>query len=41
MEELKDANDLLEEYVIVPYFMFNNLSAVSYYMPMDSVDNIL
>jgi len=36
MQELKDANDLLEEYVISPYFMFNHLSAVSYYMSMDN-----
>jgi hypothetical protein len=36
MEELKDANGLLEEYVIGPYLMFNHLNAVSYYMSMDN-----
>jgi hypothetical protein len=35
MEELKDANDLLEGYVIGPYFMLNHLNAVSY-MSMDN-----
>jgi len=36
MEELKDANDLLDEYVISPYLMFDQFSAVSYYMSMDN-----
>jgi hypothetical protein len=36
MEELKDANDLFDEYVISPYLMFNQINAVSYYMSMNN-----
>jgi hypothetical protein len=36
MEELKDANYLLDEYVISPYLMFNQFNAMSYYMSMDN-----
>jgi len=36
MEKLQDGNDLLEEYVIGPYLLFNHLNAVSCYMSMDN-----